>query len=154
RLLEAFLAALADVDVVVERAADLRRIAAFLARHPGDARELRAELLGRQLVGHPAVGESRHATEASLDDRIGGAGAALPGETRRVRRDPDRDGILHRARLDREALERVEPAVMRDLRLVKQAPQHDDAFLEPSDALARRDAHDGVLERLRRVRLV
>src|SRR5206468_7122314 len=104
RFLEPLVAALADVDVVVERAPDFRRIAAFLARHRADTRELRAKLLGGELVGHPSVGESRHAPEASFDDRIGRAGAALPREPGRVRGDPDRDGVLHGTRLDCETV--------------------------------------------------
>ena len=97
-------AVLVDVDVVVERAAERGRVAPLLARHaPGCARTGRRNSVGRQLVGHPAVGVARHAAQAALDDGVGRAGAALPGEPGRVGRDPDRARLLDRARLERDA---------------------------------------------------
>src|SRR5437667_393956 len=83
-LLEARLTILVDVEVVVERAAERGRIAAFLLRHRADAAELLGELGRAQLVGHPAVRVLRHAPEPALDDGRGGARALLPRETGRT----------------------------------------------------------------------
>src|SRR6266436_6602842 len=68
-LFEPLLPILGDVDVVIERAAELRRVAAFLARHRADAAPLSPELVRRELVRHPAVGMARDAPERALDDR-------------------------------------------------------------------------------------
>src|SRR5207247_487578 len=54
-LLEPCLPVLADIDVVVERAAQAGGIASLFARHRGDPAPLLAELVGSELVGHPAV---------------------------------------------------------------------------------------------------
>src|SRR5881296_1455560 len=54
-LLEPLLPILGDVDVVIERAAELRGVAAFLARHRADTAPLLPELVRRELVRHPAV---------------------------------------------------------------------------------------------------
>src|SRR5213593_546113 len=86
---------LVDVDVVVERAAEPTGIAALLARHRPDPRELPPELIGAELVAHPAVGEARHPPERALDHGVRRAGPALPGEAGGVARDPDRTGLLH-----------------------------------------------------------
>src|SRR5262249_40037376 len=93
-LLERRLAILVHVDVVVQGAAQLARVAPLLPRHGGDARPLLAELVGADLVGHPAVGVAGDAAEAALDDRRLGAGAVAPGESGGVAGDPDRTGIL------------------------------------------------------------
>src|SRR2546425_581401 len=63
RFFEPLLAVLVDVDVVVERTAELRRVAALLARHRRDAAPLPPELARGELVRHPAVGVSRDAAE-------------------------------------------------------------------------------------------
>src|SRR5262245_40386872 len=55
-LLEGSLPVLVDVDVVIEGAPEPGRITPLLAGQGRDARPLRAELVGRHLVGHPAVG--------------------------------------------------------------------------------------------------
>src|SRR5439155_2514462 len=89
-LLEPLLPILGDVDVVIERAAELRGVAAFLARHRADTAPLLPELVGRELVRHPAVGVTRDAPERALDDLLRRRRAALPREPGRVRRDPDR----------------------------------------------------------------
>src|SRR5262244_4150201 len=107
RLLEPLLAVLGDVDVVVERAAELRRIASLLARHRRDAAPLLPELVGCELVRHPAVGVACDAPERALDDRVRRRCATLPGETGRVRRDPDRARLLHRSRLQGDVVERI-----------------------------------------------
>src|SRR5580765_4875849 len=104
-LLETLLAVLVDVDVVVERAAELGRIAALLARHRPDAGPLLAEFVRRELVRHPAVGVARDPPERTLDDRLGSRRTALPGEAGRVRRDPDGARLLHRPRLERHVVE-------------------------------------------------
>src|SRR2546428_620690 len=83
-LLEPGLPVLVDVDVVVERAAEGGRVAAFLLRHRADARELLGELRWAQLVGHPAVGILRDTPVRALDDGLGGARSLLPGEPRRA----------------------------------------------------------------------
>src|SRR4029453_14497054 len=102
------LAVLVDVDVVVERAAQRRWIATLLAGHALDDPELPPELLRRELVGHPAVGVARHAAQAALDSRAGGAGAALPRQRGRVGRDPDRTRLLDRSRQEAGLVELIE----------------------------------------------
>src|SRR5262249_23553809 len=79
-LFESGLPILVDVDVVVERTTDAGGVPTFLARHRGNARPLTAKLVRRQLVGHPAVGQARHASIASFNDRVGCARASLPRE--------------------------------------------------------------------------
>src|SRR6266403_114396 len=153
RLLEPLLAVLGDVDVVIEGAAELRRIAAFLARHRADAAPLAAELVRRELVRHPAVGVARDAPERALDDRLGGRGATLPGETGRVRGDPYRARLLRRPRLERDVVERVEPALVRNVLAAEERAQDRDPLFEASHALGGRNGHDRMLGGLRRVRL-
>src|SRR5262249_43543269 len=139
---------LVDVDVMVERAAERGGIAPRLPRHPPDPGPLLAELPRAHLVGHPAVGQARHAAEARLDHRVGGAGAPLPGEAGGVAGDPDGTGLLDRARLDPDAVELVEAALIGGLLAPEQEAQDRDAFLEPGHPLARAYAHRAVLEGL------
>src|SRR2546430_12622177 len=89
RLLEGPLAVVVDVDVVVERAPELRGVAPLLPRHRSDSRELRPKLRRREFVRHPAVGVAGDAAIGALHRDLRSAGAALPGEARGVRRDPD-----------------------------------------------------------------
>src|SRR4030095_12659705 len=140
RLLEPLLAVLGDVDVVIERAAELGRVAPFLAGHGRDAAPLLPELVRRELVGHPAVGVARDAPEGALHDRVRGRGAPLPGEAGRIGRDPDWTRLLHRPRLERHVLERVEPAPVRDVLAAEELAEDVDAFFQASDALGTRDA--------------
>src|SRR2546428_854760 len=114
RLLERLSAILVDVDVVIERAAELRGVAALLAGHRRDAAPLPAELVGGELVRHPAVGVAGDPAERALDDRVGGGGAAAPREARRIGRDPDGARLLDRSRLERHALEPGEGGLVRD----------------------------------------
>src|SRR5262245_8588158 len=152
-LLESLLAILGDVDVVIERAAELGRIAAFLARHRADAAPLLPELVRCELVGHPTVRVARDATERALDDGLRRRRAALPREARRIGRDPDRTRLLHRPRLQGDVLERVEPALMRDVLAAEERFQDCDAFFQAPDALRRGDRHHLVLGGLRRIRV-
>src|SRR5262249_6488210 len=93
-LFDTRLAILVDVDVAAGRAAHAGGVAPFVARHRGDTRLLTVKLVWRQLVGHPAIGQARHATIAPFDDRVGGARASLPGEAGGIARDPHRTRIL------------------------------------------------------------
>src|SRR5438105_11571926 len=136
-LLEPLLPVLGDVDVVIEGAAEFRGGAAFLARHRADAAPLLSELVGRELVRHPAVGVTRDAPERALDDRLRGRRTALPREAGGVGRDPDRARLLHGARLERHAGKRVEAALVRDVLAAEEAAQHDDPFFEAPHALGR-----------------
>src|SRR2546430_7625551 len=149
RLREGPLGVLVDVDVVVERAPERRGVAPLLPRHRSDSRELRPKLRRRGFVRHPAVGVAGDAAIGALHRDLRGAGAALPGEARRVRRDPDGARALHRPRLERDVLERVEAAVVRRVRLVEELTEDDDTLFEAPHPLARADAHHGVLRRLR-----
>src|SRR5882724_12191010 len=150
-LFEPLLPIFGDVDVVIERAAELRRVAAFLARHRADAAPLSPELVRRELVRHPAVGMARDAPERALDDRLRGRRAPLPGEAGGVGGDPDRARLLHGPRLERHVVERIEPALVRDVLAAEEPAQHGDPLFEASHALGRGDGHDVVLGGLRRV---
>src|SRR5262249_18169995 len=92
--------------------------------------------------------------QAALHRRIGRARASLPGEAGGIARDPDGARILNGMGLDGHALETVERSRVRDLVLVEELAKDLDALLQPAHALARADRHRGVLERLRRARLV
>src|SRR5689334_7178983 len=94
RLLEPLLAVLGDVDVVIERAAELRGVAPLLTGHGRDAAPLLPEFVRRELVRHPAVGVARDPPKGTFHDRVGRGGAALPGEAGRIGRDPDRTRLL------------------------------------------------------------
>src|SRR6266571_3006944 len=148
RLDERGLAVLVDVDVVVEGAAEASGIAALLAGHRLDPLELTAELVGAELVAHPAVRVPGDPPERALHDGLGGARPALPREPGGIARDPDRTGLLHGFRLHCHALEAVEPAGVSDVLLGEELAQDDDAFLEPPDTLARVHVHHPVLEGL------
>src|SRR6266403_101416 len=153
QLLDALLGAAGDGPLLHELAREVRRIAAFLARHRADAAPLAAELVRRELVRHPAVGVARDAPERALDDRLGGRGATLPGETGRVRGDPYRARLLRRPRLERDVVERVEPALVRNVLAAEERAQDRDPLFEASHALGGRNGHDRMLGGLRRVRL-
>src|SRR3989454_11508004 len=107
RLLERLSAILVDVDVVIERAAELRGVAALLAGHRRDAAPLPAELVGGELVRHPAVGVAGDPAERALDDRVGGGGGRAPPGARPIGGDPDAAPLLDRARLARPAPQRA-----------------------------------------------
>src|SRR5262249_48058597 len=141
-------AALVRVGVVGEATADPPGIAALPARHRLDSPELPAELLGAELVTHPAVGEAGHPPERALDHGVGSAGSALPGQAGGVARDPDRARLLDGPGLDGHTLEAVELAGVSDVLFGEELAQDDDAFLQPTDALARTHVHHAVLERL------
>src|SRR5262249_963447 len=119
---------LVDIDVVVEGAAEPTGVSALLARHGLDPRKLPTELIGAELVAHPAVGEAGHSPERALDHGVGGAGSALPGEAGGIARDPDRTRLLHGPRLHRDALEAVELAGVSDVLLGEELAQDDDPF--------------------------
>jgi len=65
-----------------------------------------------------------------------------------------RQRVLDGPRLECHSVEPIEPARVRGPRLPEQRPQNGNAFFETRDALACLDAHDLVLERLRRALLV
>ncbi len=113
-----------------------------------------AELGGIDLVGHPAVGVTRHPPEAPLHHRVLRARAALPGEPGGIAGDPDRMRLLDGRRLDGHALKLIVAPLMRGLLLAEEPAQDRDAFLEPPHALGGADAHHLVLEGLRGTLLV
>src|SRR5262245_14589992 len=149
RLLERGLPILVDVDVVIQRAADAVGVTPLVARHHGDARPLAAKLVGRELVGHPAVGVPGHAPVGALDGGVAGTAAALPREAGRVAGDPDGVRLLDGTGLERDRLERVIASVEGHPCLLEQLAENDHALLEASHALLGAHAHRRMLEGLR-----
>src|SRR5262249_4770369 len=151
RLLEPGLTVLVDVDVVIERAADRLRIAAFLLGHRADATELLGELRWAQLVRHPAIRELRDAPEPALDDLRSGARPLFPREPRRIRGDPDGHRLLPGLGLAGDGVELVEGAQMRRLGLAEERFEDDDPVLQTRHGVGGGDAHHAVLRGLRGV---
>ena len=119
-----------------------------------NALPLRSEFFRRHFIGHPTIGESRHAAQPALHRGARRAGAVFPGKARGIAGDPDRHGILHGAWLDRDAFELVEATFVRCFFLVKELAKNGDAFFKPAHALRIFDAHHFVFERLRGALLV
>src|SRR5215468_407747 len=153
-LVQRRLTVLIDVDVMIQRAADLSRIAAFFLGHGENACPLRLELRRCDFVSHPAIGEARDAAQSPFDGRTRGTGAVFPGQPSGITGDPDRDRVLHGTRLNRDAFELIKAAFVRCFFLVEEFAQDGDSFLQPTDPFGVLDAHDFVLERLSRALLI
>src|SRR5262245_42912019 len=116
-----------DVDVMIQRAADLSRISAFFLGHSENACPLRLELRRCDFVSHPTIGEASDAAQSAFDGRTRGAGTIFPGEPGGITGDPDRHGILHRTRLNRDVFEFIKAALVRSFFLVEQFAQDSDS---------------------------
>ena len=93
-------------------------------------------------LGTPAFPQS------AFDGGTRGAGAVFPRKPGGIAGNPDGHGLLYGTRLNRNAFEFVEAAVVRCFFLVKEFAENRDAFLETSDSLGVFDAHDFVLQGL------